>query len=767
MTATDLRLEDLPAWMRPRRRTIDWGLLIVLVFCVLAAGPLVVRHGIPASTEAEMIELRSVEVARLVRSGVLFSRWGPDLNYGLGSPLFNYLAPLPHYLPGYHQVITDTSPADSINLFLALSIVAAGSGMYLFAGQRWGAAAGIVAALVYTFSPPIILALPYLKGDLGALMVLGVLPWALWAFDHLYLYPQRHYLLIAAGLLSAMILSDTRAAFLGLFVLATSIVSLRRQPGTYRYVVDALFAATLLTAFFWLPALAERQDIRWQAAQPDLWAGALSPGELLSGIPRASPPTLNPIPYRSIGIGTWSLALVGVAALLARRKPLPADVALFLALGLGLLAISTPAFYRLWPSADLFLPLLPYHAVLLAVFCLSVVAAQAVCELDWLGRRWRPIGLAVLGLVAPLLSFPALNLVPAATLTDTPDYLTSLQNELRGYHTGTFQDGLLLPGTAPTLPAPLPNLLKDMQEQTFDRISRRSFSAEAQVNPVEHSPLYNRYIFDLSQPTSLEFNVLYFPGWSANIDGKPWEVQPTETGLLRARIPQLSGELVVLFEGTATRSLSWALVVAGCAALLLTLRRIRPMSEQDGSPPRLARPEIVGLGVALFVYGAAFLVISQRPELRPAAGGQSLPGSAPFVFKSGVDLAGYTLASKTVRPGEEVSLTLFWRAEQPLSENYQSEVVLWDRATGRQLTAEAHRYPGEIPTLRWLPGSLVRDEFVLTVPPGTPPGDYAIRAAIRPCDSLTPLPCPIPHKPGIENDADAGALPERVQVSSP
>jgi hypothetical protein len=767
MIATDLRLEDLPAWMRPRRRTMDWGLLIVLVFCALAAGPLVVRHGIPFSTEAEMVELRSVEVARLVRAGVLFSRWGPDLNYGLGSPLFNYLAPLPHYLPGYHQVITDTSPADSINLFLALSIVAAGSGMYLFTAQRWGAPGGVVGALAYLFSPPIILALPYLKGDLGALMALGILPWVLWAFDHLYLYPQRRNLLLAVGSLSAMLLSDTRVALLGLFILATSIVSLRRQPGTYRHVVDALFAATLLTAFFWLPALAERQDIRWQATQPDTWAGAISPGELLGGIPYASPPTLNPLPYRAIGVGTWALALVGIALLLARRKSLPVDVALFLALGLVLLALSTPPFYRLWSPTDLFLPLLPYHAVLLAVFCLSVVAAQAACGLDWLRRRWRPIGLAVLGLVSPLIALPTLHLALATALTDTPDYLASLQNELRGYHTGTFRDGLLLPGTAPTLPAPLPNLLRDMQEQTFDRISRRSFSAEAQINPVEHSPLYNRYIFDLSQPTSLEFNVLYFPGWSATIDGKPWEVQPTEAGLLRVRIPQLSGELVVLFEGTVTRNLSWALVVAGCAAMLLMLRRIHPISEQDGSPPRLAHPEIVGLGVALTVYAAVFLVISQRPGLLSASGGQSLPGSAPFVLKSGVALAGYTLAPETARPGEEVRLTLFWRAEQPLSENYQSEVALWDSATGQQLAAAAHRHPGKIPTLRWLPGTLVRDEFVLTVPPGTPPGNYAIQAAIRPCDSLTPLPCPIPRRPGIENDSDAGTLPERVQVSSP
>src|SRR5216683_752529 len=106
--ATVVTLDDLPMWMRPRRFAPDWGLLIVLGFSLILIAPLVLRPGLPQDTDAELNEYRSLEVARLVQSGTLYSRWAPDFNEEYGSPLFNYLAPLPHYLAGYHQAITET-----------------------------------------------------------------------------------------------------------------------------------------------------------------------------------------------------------------------------------------------------------------------------------------------------------------------------------------------------------------------------------------------------------------------------------------------------------------------------------------------------------------------------------------------------------------------------------------------------------------------------------------------------------------------------------
>ncbi len=586
MTIRNLQPDDLPAWMRPRSRAIDWALLIVFALSALIGWPLLARQGIPHGTDAELYLFRSLEVARIARSGTLFSRWAPDFNYGLGSPLFNYLAPLPHYLPGYHQALTDTSPIDSINLFLAASIFAAGTGMFLFIRQRWGMTAGLVGALAYLFSPPISLTLPYFSGDLGALMALGVLPWLLWAVDYFWLRPKGRTLALVTALIGFFMLCDTRIAVLGSLVIITACVTLRRfhPGGSYQHVLIAIFAAVALTSFFWMPALVEHDEIHWQADRPDPRAGPITLGELLSDIPRFQPPAQNdgaPI-YRGLGIGVWLLALVGATAMLwqARRKVVPFDALLMLIVAVILIALATPAFYWLWPTPLSFQPALPYHAILVAVFCLAVVGAQSVRWLEKLQPYQQMTALSVLCLVSPLASLAALYQPEPAAQSGDPTYLTVLQSEVRGEHTGTFRSGVLLPEAAPQRPEPLPNLVESIRSDTFDRIDHRTYSAGAQINPVERGLFYDRYFFDLVRPMEIRFDILYYPGWNVSVDGSRQEVRSSPDGLLTVMMPKLSGELVVWLEGTPIRYLAWSMTAGGAGFLLLMMRRLRALGKE-------------------------------------------------------------------------------------------------------------------------------------------------------------------------------------------
>ncbi len=574
----DALYASLPAWMRPRRRTVDWGLVIVLAFCMLVVWPLLARRELPHGTDAELYLFRSLEIARIIHGGSLFSRWAPDFNYGLGSPLFNYLAPLPHYLPGYHQAFTDTAPIDSVNLFLAGSIVAAGSGMFLYVRQRWGISASVVGALVYVFSPPIALTLPYFSGDLSLLMALGALPWALWAIDYLWVFPRRRTLVLAAVLVGAFFLCDARIALIGSLVILTGVATLRRLPGFSEHILVAIFAALALTAFFWLPALAERDAIHWIAARANAWAGPVPLSELLGDIPRFVPSGQGNVVYRGFGIGTWAQAVVGAGAIVWkawRRRALLLDVALYLVIGVTLAVLSTPAFYGLWPSPLNFQPVLPYHALLVAVFCLAVVSAQSVHWLEFVGPRWQMAALTILCLVAPLASLAAVYPPDRSIGENQPSVVTGLQSELRGEHIGSFRDGVLLPEAAPRLPEPLPNLVESFQTDSFDRVNRQFYSAESQINSVERGLFYNRYFFDILQPGEVEFNILYYPGWSASIDGRRPDVQASPEGLLTVRLPKPNGELAIWLEGTPFRYLSWAITLGGAILLFLVARHIR------------------------------------------------------------------------------------------------------------------------------------------------------------------------------------------------
>ena len=108
------------------------------------------------------------------------------------------------------------------------------------------------------------------------------------------------------------------------------------------------------------------------------------------------------------------------------------------------------------------------------------------------------------------------------------------------------------------------------------------------------------------------------------------------------------------------------------------------------------------------------------------------PVEATLVEAAGgrIALAGYDLSAERVRPGGSFELTLFWRGVQPVGRDYTVFTHVLD-GDGR-VRAQADRPPlaGARPTSRWEPGEMVRDRFVLTLDPSSPPGPYTIEVGL-------------------------------------
>jgi hypothetical protein len=743
MTTTEIRPEDLPAWMRPREHTLDWGLLILVAFCVLILWPFAVVPGLPHYSNAELYAVRSTEVSRLVRSGVWYSRWAPDLNYALGSPLFNYLAPLPHHLMGYHQAITEIDPLISLKIMLCLSILAAGTGMFLFARQRWGARGGVLAGIAYLFSAPISLTLPYLQADLAPLLALGLLPWVLWAFDRLWKASLRRAIWLATGLLCAFILSDARIAVLGIMILLIALVSARKS--NYRYAVIAVLAAAGLTAFFWLPALLERANIEWLAVSAPAYSGPIPLDEIIAPIPQFGVQMLNVPVYRGIGMATIILAMIGAASLLvqAMRKTVAVDSVAFLATGLILLALASPIFYRVWPSALAFQPLLPYHALLLAVFCFAVVSAQASCWLDVIPERWRIVGLIILCLVPLIFWLPITNLPNWQAVAQPINYLTGLQEELNGYQLGSLREGILLPSTIRNLPDPRSGLIEDLEGDTFTRLGRQLSSA-SQINILERGLLHENYRFDNNQPITFTFYALAFTGWTATLDDQPLDTHSTQAGLLAVNTPSATHELIIRMESTLLQTLAGAISVISAVILLIVVWRI-PLTLATSPRSLLSGREALGLVLALMIYGNSLLLyVSLRPSLlalRPRLDEISGQVAIQSVVFDNLGLVSYAIPTSDVGPGDSVSFSAFWKVQKATTDNYQTTLQIVSPTTKQVVLSNVHHHPGGMPTSHWTPNRYVRDDFSLTLPPDLPVGSYTLNLSIANCNNNLLTPC--------------------------
>ena len=121
-----------------------------------------------------------------------------------------------------------------------------------------------------------------------------------------------------------------------------------------------------------------------------------------------------------------------------------------------------------------------------------------------------------------------------------------------------------------------------------------------------------------------------------------------------------------------------------------------------------------------------------RGERRPL--NAHLPG--------GVELVGYTHWPKRVQPGDDVYVTLFLQATQPVTKTFQT-VVLFSLPEGggdwmhwRQV--DMYGEPS-VPVGWWQPGQVVAERFVLQMEDDVPVGAYRLDASVLSSDTQSPL----------------------------
>ena len=134
--------------------------------------------------------------------------------------------------------------------------------------------------------------------------------------------------------------------------------------------------------------------------------------------------------------------------------------------------------------------------------------------------------------------------------------------------------------------------------------------------------------------------------------------------------------------------------------------------------------------------GDALTLATLKVGERPRIGELPTDIGHPLKVKVGDvgTLVGYTLPSERVKPGGELPLTLYWRADAPAAGGIPTSYVVFTQL----LDAESkvwgqHDSPpanGANPTTGWLAGEYVKDEHRLAVKPDAPPGEYLLQIGL-------------------------------------
>ncbi|HVG97685.1 MAG TPA: 6-pyruvoyl-tetrahydropterin synthase-related protein, partial [Chloroflexota bacterium] len=367
------RLIPATAWPRPRLlatraftrgSTLWWaaGLALALLVTLPAWLPwLDPRLDFRVMDDARNHLMRLYHLDFLVRRGVWYPRWLPDLFLGYGYPVFNYYAPGFYYLTLALRTLLRLDLWDAFRAAGVVATVLGAAGSYALIVTLWRRVApAVLGAALVLYAPYAFQTNLFKRADLPEILGLALLPFLLLTIWRSWTAPSAaagwRWAALATLFGAAILLLHNLAALLAaavatvwvLFLLLAVPAGAGRGPRGRAAALARIAAAGLLaaglTAFFWFPAAGEGGavqlewlhdgDLRYDNWLLDLSGDTPRQQSAYNRQTRAGPIDLHlRYPHQLVASPKLSLAqgVVAVAALLGlaagswpRHRPPPA-----------------------------------------------------------------------------------------------------------------------------------------------------------------------------------------------------------------------------------------------------------------------------------------------------------------------------------------------------------------------------------------------------------------------------------------------------------
>ncbi|MBE2225300.1 MAG: glycosyltransferase family 39 protein, partial [Anaerolineae bacterium] len=626
--------------------------------------------------------LRLTQLDHLLRQGVFFSRWAPDMAQGYGFPFFNFYAPLSYYLAEAVSLL-----AGNLNLGMritfALGVYLAGLSAYRLSRDHFSRPAAIVTAVAYMYAPYFAYDILF-RGNLAESVAWLFLPLSLWTMGRLARTGQNRWLVAAALSYAAVLLTHNVFALifsplLGLYGLVEigdwrlEIKERRNLQSLISNLWSVILAILLglgLTTFFWLPAMVERALVHSdRLLVPPIfvyWGNFVTLAEIFTPPQTVYTNLINPSPARALGLVPLLLALPALLIGWWRFKDSRRQQVIFFGVATAvyiffMLSISEP----IWAN----LPLIeyiqfPWRLMGPAALCLAVLVGASVDLLTHYALRIRVLVRSAYSVVA---SIYCIVLILGNLYWLDARYCPGLENptiadmqefERATLTIGTTAKGEYLPLTVEYMPetpaiepfAPLPDT------------STSSVTVSGSRTPKQFTATISA-----SEPFTLTANTFAYPGWQAKIDGEKVDITPSEgTGLITIPVPAGDHDLTITFRETPLRLVADLVSLLSVVVLVLVAsgrwqvgkeqQGGKVAERQGGSVAELMVLGFIGLGVFAVVVWILPRVgtIFQQAYVPPS-------GVAGF-YSNGLNLLTYEIAAREMAADESLLVQSNWRA---------------------------------------------------------------------------------------------------------
>lgn len=537
--------------------------LLVILLLLLISVPAVRTLFLPGGFTSHDLThhvLRQISMDKLLSEGQFPPRWSGELNNGWGYPVFLFNYPLPALLGEVFHTL-GFNFLYSVKAVLFTSMILSLLGMYLFLRAYLGSKLGsFLGAAFYLYAPHRFLNV-YVSAAVGSALAGAVVPFVFLSMVKIKNSHKTQLWVLLGGLFFALLTVShniTTLIFSPLLLAfgAVLLFESKEKIKLLRNLAFMFFLGAALSAWFWLPALTEKQYIRFDEVFGDFYRSQfISLRQMIRspwgfGLSHPQNPEEGDLSYQIGLIHFLVMVFLTFAIFLFKKMRYPGIFILsFFILPLFFINKISKPFWELVP----FMPMIqfPLRFSAVSVFTASIGSALLIKYLPF--KKTMFLGFLLLVILANRNHWKINEVFDPGE-----EYYLSLKTT-----TASFNEHL-------------PKWARKMERGPAAKLEFVEGKGEIKIIKDYSAGVLAQV--EATQSGRLRLNQFYFPGWQIQIDGRLAEfnylLDGESYGLPVVDIPPGSHAVSAEFKNTPVRAAADAISLSGMIVWLILLCRL-------------------------------------------------------------------------------------------------------------------------------------------------------------------------------------------------
>ncbi|MFH0749593.1 MAG: 6-pyruvoyl-tetrahydropterin synthase-related protein [Candidatus Gottesmanbacteria bacterium] len=512
-------------------------LIVIILLSALPMFSMFTTSALPHTSDGAMHLARIASYYKEVMQGQFPVRWAGNLNYGFGTPIFNFFHPLPYMITTVF-VALGSSLTGALKLSFLLSFLASGIGMYLLSRALWkDTQTAVLVTILYQFAPFRLVDI-LVRGSLGGIYAYTLLPFVLYGVVKLIESKRYHNIWIISFCSAGLAMSHN---IVGFVFFGVAFIFTLFYPSPIRLKILSLLslmAGIGIASFFVIPAILDHNYTYGYLLTKNLFYDHFAPfaNFFLPNFTNTSSLRIHEV---SVQIGIAHLIALITSVFIIIKK-------------------------TIYGKKDTMIASFCVIIFLVTVFFMQPISKplwENISILRQFQYPWRL--LSVITFITALAGFSIVKIIKSQfiiicivlfTIFSTVYYWVPPQ----GYQTINEQDYWDYPLTT-NYYGEVDTIWSEGPAKGYPKEKIELIAGIATIKELKRTSTIHEYSVEASTPITLLDNTQYFPGWNVLVNNQKTNIQfqdPNHRGLITFDVPAGTSRVLVLWRENKTRLLA-------------------------------------------------------------------------------------------------------------------------------------------------------------------------------------------------------------------